>query len=150
MKGKHLRCNFVFVGGLLLTSLLTGCSGTGRESIRKQMMVALSEVPDTLATIKGIESADSARPKLNELHDRLKALQQKYDELGASSPAETEALAKKFAPESKKITEKMVEQQKRIEKLAPGRITLELEMADHAMIMVDNYLVGRGVFEGKF
>jgi len=94
---------FALWGGMLVVlAVCGGCNSGSADDVMKDTVSTMNEMADVLDTIKDQESAKAARPKLENLLQRLKDLKAKADKIKVTK-SEEERLKKKYEPDLKKI-----------------------------------------------
>src|SRR5262245_46762585 len=63
--------------GLLWLSLIWGCGGNSRDSLMTEQFDILKDAGEVLATVRDVESAKQAKPKLRGFGIRMQELEKK-------------------------------------------------------------------------
>jgi hypothetical protein len=108
-----------FAGIGFVVSLVLLTSGCGRgtpthESLTQDMIGMMNEQADVLAAVKDEASANAAKPKLEALAEKAKAMKQAADKLGEPVKEVEEQLRKKFEPEMQKVAQRVMSEMMRI------------------------------------
>jgi hypothetical protein len=77
------------------------------EAVMKDMIKALDDLGDALATVKDKVTAKAAAVKINEICDRLSALGNKASALPKLSKAQNDALELKYKPQLEKVSKRL-------------------------------------------
>jgi len=121
------------VGGLLVLTLLGGCSGSRKlEDRQRELIDTMNEFADTLATVKDEASAKAAKPKLEATAEKLHKLHDEYKEAmaGESKPAKGVASADKLDKNTSDMiaaTQRYAAEMKRLQRV-PGGMELMKEV----------------------
>jgi hypothetical protein len=105
------------IWGAGLALLVVACSKGANtpDGIMQDMLGMMNDMTATLATIKDEASAKAAVPKLEELAKKGEELKKRADELKTKvSKDEEEALKKKYEPQIKEATEKLMKETFRV------------------------------------
>jgi len=104
----------------LVVCVVAGCgSGQGQDGVIKERLRCWNEATDIIATIRDESSASKARPRLDEILQRLVALNRKAKTLRPASEEEEIDLRLKNQDALKTANEKLNEQMARAS-LVPG------------------------------
>lgn len=96
--------------------MLFACPGCGdsHEDLTGKRLTTMGEVISVLEGIKDEASAQSAKPKLKSLMDKLNDIDTREGQLTPAGPAELKAIESKYAAESETVERKFKSQLVRI------------------------------------
>src|SRR5262249_18675415 len=87
------------------------------------LISTLRETNEVLATVRDKATADAARPRLVQLHERVQALKKKAEALPEPARERATDLEAKYKKELQEVVQKAMEEAARVEKI-PGGETL--------------------------
>ena len=82
--------------GVLSLCLLCGCGGDSRAALMKEQFDILNEAGEVLASVKDVESARQAQPKLRDFGVRMQALEKREKSLPQLTPADGKRLRAQY------------------------------------------------------
>ncbi|HQY87704.1 MAG TPA: hypothetical protein PK402_03535 [Tepidisphaeraceae bacterium] len=93
---------------LSLLVISSGCKDT-HAKLADESMPIMRDMVATISTIKDAATAKSARPKLEAIAKRMKALEERRSKLPAPTEAEFKAMLEKHGKEMEELQMKMVQ-----------------------------------------
>jgi len=105
------------IWGAGLALLVVACSkgSNSPDGVMQDMLAMMNDMTATLATIKDEASAKAAIPKLEDLAKKGEELKKRAEELKTKvSKEDEEALKKKYEPQIKEATEKLMKETFRV------------------------------------
>lgn len=108
-----MKTKAMWVAILLSVCLLGGC-GRDHEDVAEDTIEVVEEMAEVLSTVKDKESALAAKPKLEELSQRMQELQEEGAEMGKMDPEAEEAFDEKYGPRMEKAVGKLMSEILRI------------------------------------
>lgn len=100
------RLALISVVTLLLAG--NGCGGDTHESLAAESMPVMRDMVATLETVKDEASAKAAKPKLEAIAKKMKAIDERRRKLPAPTEADIKAMLEKHGDEMEKLQEKMI------------------------------------------
>ena len=92
----------VLAGLLALVFVVVGC-GDKHESATKEMLGNLEDMNSVLDGVKNEADLDAAKPELDEIGERIKALTERMKKMGKPPKAREEALESKYKERTEKV-----------------------------------------------
>jgi uncharacterized protein (DUF3084 family) len=105
------------LAAVTLALFVVGC-GEEKAALPKAFLSLLNETADALATIKDVDSAKAASPKLKELADRKKKLDEQAQAMKVSK-SEMQSLDAEYAPKMKEAGQRLTTEIMRIATTSP-------------------------------
>jgi hypothetical protein len=105
--GQRLAVEAVRVAGMRggrdalkeASDIINQIGPVARETARKQQLAGLKEAADLLSTLKDKTSVDAARPKVKDMAERMRDIEQFVETLPAATPEEEAAIKHKYGDE---------------------------------------------------
>ena len=110
---------------LLAAVLVSGCASDDAESMVKQTISAMDETAQVMSTVKDEASAKAAAPKLKELAERRRKIEEKVATVKTPPPAEQAELQKKYAARLTEVTTRLMQEAMRVSTVPGGKVALD-------------------------
>ncbi len=110
---------------LLTAVLVAGCASDDADSMVKQTIAAMDETAQVMSTVKDEASAKAAAPKLKELAERRRKIEEKTATVKTPPPAEQAELQKKYAARLTEATTRLMQEAMRVSTVPGGKVALD-------------------------
>jgi len=119
-----MKRTLALVAAILLFAHVGGC-GDSHESLAAEQVSTMNDFVATMDTVKDVDSAKAAKPKLKSLMEKMTDVQKRMEKLPAPTEAQVKAMDAKYGKQMEEAARKM--QASMFKVVSDPRIAAELQ-----------------------
>ncbi|CAN5524098.1 hypothetical protein BH10PLA1_BH10PLA1_17810 [soil metagenome] len=106
--------NWMILASVMLLVVCSGCGGDSHEKLSKESVSTMKEMVSVLEGVKDEASAQSAKPQLKSLMEKLQDINHRQSKLPAPTEAEMKEMDSKYGKEMEETSRKFTSEMMRV------------------------------------